>query len=115
MSISNSSFYSLFNKKHFYSRALLVALFCLLSLQSPWLNAGTPKEEPVVKQQLVNVNSASAQELADALDGVGLAKAKAIVEHRKRYGQFKHIDSLESVKGIGTGTLEKNRSKILLK
>jgi len=65
--------------------------------------------------QAVNINVASAEKLAEVLDGVGLAKAKAIVDHRKRYGNFKQIDSIESVKGIGANTLEKNRSKIVLK
>ena len=58
--------------------------------------------------------NATAEQLAEVLDGVGLAKAKAIVEHRKRFGDFKQVDSIESVKGIGESTLEKNRSKIIL-
>lgn len=60
----------------------------------------------------VNVNRATAEQMAVVLDGVGMSKAMAIVEHRKRYGDFKQIESLEAVKGIGRSTVEKNRAKI---
>jgi|LZQQ01.1.fsa_nt_gb competence protein ComEA len=62
----------------------------------------------------VNVNSASASEIADALSGVGEVKAQAIVEYRKAHGGFKSVDELANVKGIGAKTLEKNKSDILL-
>jgi DNA uptake protein and related DNA-binding proteins len=62
----------------------------------------------------VNVNSASASEIADALSGVGEVKAQAIVEYRKAHGGFKSVDELANVKGIGAKTLEKNKGDILL-
>jgi competence protein ComEA len=39
--------------------------------------------------QPVNVNSASAEEIAEALKGVGMSKAAAIVSYRSENGQFK--------------------------
>ena len=62
----------------------------------------------------VNVNTADAATLARELDGVGLARARAIVEYRERYGPFNAADELARVRGIGEGVLEKNRDYILL-
>ena len=64
--------------------------------------------------QPVNVNSASAEEIAESLKGVGLSKAEAIVNYRNENGQFKHIDELVNVKGIGIRTVDINREYILL-
>lgn len=60
----------------------------------------------------VNINTASAEEIADALDGVGLSKAEAIVAYRQDNGRFQHADELVNVKGIGLSTVNKNRSYI---
>ena len=64
--------------------------------------------------QPVNVNSASAEDIAEALKGVGLSKAEAIVSYRSEHGQFKHVDELVNVKGIGIRTVDINREYILL-
>ena len=45
-------------------------------------------------------------------EGVGPAKAEAIVEHRKANGPFKSADELALVKGIGLKTVERNRDLI---
>jgi competence protein ComEA len=62
----------------------------------------------------VNVNTASASEIAEELKGIGLKKAEAIVEYRKTNGQFETVESLTEVKGIGLKTVEKNRDLIQL-
>ena len=62
----------------------------------------------------VNINLASAEVLAESLQGVGLAKAHRIVEYREAHGPFEHIDELAAVQGIGSATVEKNRSVIRL-
>jgi len=64
--------------------------------------------------QPVDVNSASAEEIAEALKGVGMSKAEAIVRYRNENGQFKHVDELVNVKGIGIRTVDINREYILL-
>jgi len=64
--------------------------------------------------QPVNVNSANAEEIAEALKGVGMSKAAAIVSYRSENGQFKHVDELVNVKGIGIRTVDINREYILL-
>ncbi|MCW8948462.1 MAG: helix-hairpin-helix domain-containing protein [Sedimenticola sp.] len=62
----------------------------------------------------VNVNSASAEEIAAELKGVGDTKAAAIVAYRSAHGAFKTADDLAMVKGIGQKTVESNRDNILI-
>jgi len=62
----------------------------------------------------VNVNTADAATLANSLDGIGPAKAAAIVAYREEHGPFKTVDDLSHVKGFGPATMERNRSAILL-
>ncbi len=62
----------------------------------------------------VNVNKASAEEIAEALNGVGIKKAREIVAFREKQGPFKSVDQLEDVKGIGHKMVEKNRANIRL-
>lgn len=66
---------------------------------------------PVMAQE-VNINTADAQTIADSLNGIGLKKAEAIIAWRTEHGNFKDLASLESVKGIGQKTLEKNKDNI---
>jgi len=61
----------------------------------------------------VNINTASVEQLTE-LNGIGEAKAKAIVAYRDEHGAFKSVDQLANVKGIGLKTVEKNRDMITL-
>lgn len=63
----------------------------------------------------VNINTASAAELASSLDGIGESKAEAIVSYREANGSFSSVEELLEVKGIGESTLDKNRDKIKIK
>lgn len=69
---------------------------------------------PLAAAESVNVNTASAEEIAEALNGVGMSKAQKIIEYREQNGPFAHIDELVNVKGIGLRTVDKNRAMILL-
>ena len=62
----------------------------------------------------LNINAADATTIAQVMDGVGQAKAEAIVAYRKTHGHFKSIEDLAKVKGIGKKTVEKNRSKLTI-
>ena len=59
----------------------------------------------------VNINTANQADL-ETLQGIGPAKAKAIVEYRKKNGSFKSPDELEKVKGIGPAIMKKVRKDI---
>ena len=62
----------------------------------------------------LNINTATAEQIAASMSGIGESKAKAIVEYRDTHGKFKSIESLVNVDGIGEKTVDRNRDKITL-
>ena len=68
---------------------------------------------PAFAASQVDINSADARTLAQSLDGVGLAKAEAIVAYRSTHGPFRGFEDLAKVKGIGNRIIEENREVIL--
>ncbi|MBZ4201888.1 MAG: helix-hairpin-helix domain-containing protein [Methylovulum sp.] len=62
----------------------------------------------------VNINTADAPTIAENLKNIGIKKAEAIVAYRTKIGQFKTVEELADVAGIGEKTIEKNRADILL-
>lgn len=62
----------------------------------------------------VNINTADAKTISDALSGVGQKKAEAIVKYRTEKGLFKVAEDLTNVAGIGPKTVEKNKADILV-
>jgi len=60
----------------------------------------------------VDINTADAGMLASAIDGVGEKKAATIVQYRETNGPFASVDELVNIKGIGTGTVDRNRQKL---
>jgi competence protein ComEA len=69
---------------------------------------------PLVQADPINVNTADASALAKALNGVGPAKAKAIVAYRDKNGPFKSPDQLAMVEGISQKLIDRNRADIRL-
>ncbi|MFK7829274.1 MAG: ComEA family DNA-binding protein [Congregibacter sp.] len=85
-----------------------------LSVAAPLTIAQVENLEPV-EERLdggVNINTASAAELASALVGVGTSRADAIVRYREQFGPFESVDELSEVSGIGASTVEQNRVSI---
>lgn len=70
-------------------------------------------EAVIPERTLVNVNTASAEEL-EALTGIGPALAEAIVSYRDEHGAFETPEELMNVKGIGEGKLSAFRAEITL-
>jgi competence protein ComEA len=60
----------------------------------------------------VNINTADAGTLARELEGIGPAKAQAIVEYRQKNGPFKSPEDLLKVQGIGEKVFDQNRGNI---
>ena len=60
----------------------------------------------------IDINTASAEVLAETIDGVGLKRARAIVQYRDRHGAFSSVDQLSEVRGIGAKTVERNRDRL---
>ena len=61
----------------------------------------------------VNIDLVSAEAIAEALSGVGLAKPKRIEEYGESYGRFEHVDELAVVRGIGRAMVEKTAMPFL--
>jgi competence protein ComEA len=62
----------------------------------------------------VNINTADAKTISEALSGIGQKKAEAIVKYREEKGLFKTAEDLTNIAGIGEKTVEKNKNDILL-
>jgi competence protein ComEA len=87
---------------------ILLTLLATLFLGITFVDNAVWAAEPV------NVNTATAEEIAANLKGIGLSKAKLIVAYREANGSFLHVDELVNVKGIGLKTVDQNRDMILL-
>ncbi|MCS6797821.1 MAG: ComEA family DNA-binding protein [Myxococcota bacterium] len=76
-----------------------------------------PVAEPEAERAaegVVNVNTASAEEL-ERLPGIGPARAAAILELRQRLGgRFRTVEDLLRVRGIGRATLRRLRPMMVL-
>jgi competence protein ComEA len=67
-----------------------------------------------VQAEPVNINTADASTLAKSLNGVGPAKARAIVSYREKNGPFKSVDQLAMVEGISQKLIDRNRADLRL-
>ena len=78
-------------------KQLLVALLFALSSGAAW--------------GVVNLHTATKEELV-ALQGIGPAKAQAILDYRAAHGPFKSVEQLKDVKGIGAKNFEKLKPEL---
>ncbi len=81
-------------------------------------NEEKPEDNPISdediaegKETLVNINTADINELT-TIKGIGEAKAQAIITYREENGNFKTIDDIKNVSGIGDATFEKIKAFI---
>lgn len=66
------------------------------------------------KNQLVNINKATKEELCE-LQGIGESTADKIITYRKENGNFKQIEDIKNVPGIGDAKYENIKDKISVK
>lgn len=69
-----------------------------------------PKDSELGKP--VRINSATAEEIANHLEGIGETIAQRIVAKRQKQGPFQNFEQLESVSGVGVAKIEANRERI---
>lgn len=79
---------------------------------SATVNAGGSYNTFGQRSAMVNINTASAQEMADKLDGIGPALGQRIVDYRTSNGPFKDIEEIKNVSGIGDKRFEAIKDKI---
>ncbi|MGX9291359.1 helix-hairpin-helix domain-containing protein [Bacillus sp. A015] len=68
----------------------------------------------IEKSQGVNVNQADAAEL-QTINGIGPAKAEAIIAYREEHGEFEQIEDLRNISGFGEKTVERLKSQLTVK
>jgi competence protein ComEA len=71
----------------------------------------SPGGEIVSAEGIVNINTASAEEL-QTLPGIGETIAGYIIEYREEHGGFKSIEEITNVSRIGTVTFNKIKDRI---
>jgi competence protein ComEA len=79
--------------------------------QAPQDAAAVATHEP---QHVIDLNTASAQELAD-LDQIGPVLAQRIIEYRRLHGRFLSVDELDRVRGIGKKRIDANRHRLVVR
>lgn len=92
----------------------LVMVFGLLVALTLSAGPASAQEEPSpeIPVHQVDINTADADTLALALDGIGLTRAEAIVAYREEHGDFMRVEDLQKVSGIGPATLERNLERL---
>ncbi len=78
----------------------VVLIVFLLTFTFAAVTAPQPASAAAEGKSLININSASAEELQE-LPGIGPAIAAKIVEYRTANGPFQTVDDLKNVQGIG--------------
>jgi competence protein ComEA len=98
-------------------RALSVFLGVLLAALSVTATAAQAQEKaakpkPAVSAAApINLNTATAAQL-EALPGIGPRTAQLIVQHREKNGNFKKVEELMNIKGIGEKSFLKIKSMV---
>lgn len=87
--------------------------------ESTTLSQSIPSAHPAISgngqgEQLVNINTATAEELQN-LPGIGETRAQSIIEYRETNGAFQKVEDLKNISGIGDKTFEKLKDKVTVK
>ena len=69
------------------------------------------ENKDILRNDLVNINKATTDEL-QTLTGIGPSKAAEIISYREKNGEFKKVEDIKNVKGIGESCFEKIKDKI---
>lgn len=86
--------------------------------QAPANKVGSPQAQPekavTTDDATVNINTASAEDFARVMNGVGVKKGQAIISYREELGHFTEIEQLQEVPGIGAALFERNKDRLKL-
>ena len=87
-----------------YATAAAREALMMLALTSA---SAQPHVQTASQQRAVDLNSASAEQLASTLVGVGTVKAQTIIRYRDEVGPFRLLEEREEVRGIGPNTVKR--------
>ena len=79
-------------------------------------SGNTSSENQMVKGEkiMININKATKEQLQE-LSGIGDATAQKIIDYRKENGDFKQVEDLKNVPGIGDAKFERIKENICIK
>lgn len=63
------------------------------------------------KNSILNLNTANFEELS-SLEMIGSTRAQAIINYRQQHGNFKSIEEIKNVYGIGDKIFEANKDRL---
>ena len=72
-----------------------------------------PEQAAAAAAPVINLNSATAAQIA-TLPGIGPKTADLIVQYREKNGNFKKVEEIMNVRGIGEKTFLKLKSRITI-
>ena len=75
---------------------------------------GLDSQETTTQNKIININKATKEELQQ-LQGIGESTATKIIEYRNQNGDFKQIEDLKNVPGIGDAKFEAIKGNIKVK
>jgi len=86
-------------------RKVLIAIGLIILVGAALKFFNVSFKEPIVAQEvnqpsIININAASQIEL-ESLPGIGPVMAWRIIDYRSQSGEFRTLDDLKEVKGIG--------------
>ena len=67
-----------------------------------------------LEPMMVNINTATSEEMSEALKGVGPMIAGAIIKHREANGPFASAEDIMMVNGVGDVTFQANKEAIVV-
>ena len=84
-----------------------------LSQNAPQQVAGAASSVAENQSNKININTSDASQL-DKIPGVGPARAADIINYRESHGNFKSIEEIKNIKGIGDKTFESMKDLITI-
>lgn len=97
------------------SSVLLLSLLAILPFWQTVTADESSLDGTMQSPVMININTATADELSRMLKGIGEKRAEAIVAYREENGPFRTVEQLQSVKGVGEMVLEQNRDMLSVK
>lgn len=100
--------------KGILTMSYLLLLLSISTIQPYIVKAEATETVSRSEISVVNINSASADEMA-SVPGLGEKKSQSIVKFREKHGPFARLEDLKKVDGIGDKLFEKIRQYVTVK